>query len=102
MSKHVIHNTSTQRMECLYCGYTRAIKTVIAMDDTMSQMDGFIEAHKNCKPIKKTTFSSYGEWFDHGVDNTLTEIEHYIKGVNSHDAIVLVQLLEHLRMKDIT
>ena len=46
-----------------------------------------------------TTMSEYVKGFDAGYAYVLNEIENYIKSANSHDAMVLVQLLSHLKME---
>ena len=38
--------------------------------------------------------------FEAGCNFIVTEIERYIKKVNSHDALVLVELLRRLKMED--
>lgn len=48
---HIIHNIKTQRMECLQCGFTQALKMPLPIEDMVNQMDFFIEAHKNCVEV---------------------------------------------------
>lgn len=42
---------------------------------------------------------NYIKGFDHGCDYIVAEIERYIKEANSHDAMVLVELLKRLKME---
>lgn len=44
--------------------------------------------------------SEYIKGFNDGCDFIVTEIERYIKTANSHDALVLVELLRRLKMED--
>ena len=44
--------------------------------------------------------SEYIKGFDAGYDYVLREVENYIKGANSHDALVLAELLAHLKMEN--
>ena len=43
---------------------------------------------------------NYIKGFDHGCDYIVAEIERYIKECNSHDALVLVELVRRLKMED--
>lgn len=103
MHDHVIHNVHTGMMECQHCGFTQALKMPIAIDEMVTQMDTFIAAHKHCtktpsKPVSRDDVS-YVAGFDHGCDYIIHEIENYMKKTTSHDAMVLVQLLDHLKGK---
>ena len=51
-------------------------------------------------PPVEAVMSEYIKGFDHGCDYIVAEIERYIKTVNSHDALVLVELLRRLKMED--
>jgi hypothetical protein len=42
----------------------------------------------------------YIKGFDHGCDYIVAEIERQIKEANSHDALVLVDLVKRLKMED--
>ena len=44
--------------------------------------------------------SEYIKGFDAVYDYVLREVENYIKGANSHDALVLAELLAHLKMEN--
>ena len=46
--------------------------------------------------MSETVMSEYIKGFDHGCDYIVAEIEKYIKTVNSHDALVLVELINRL------
>jgi hypothetical protein len=46
--------------------------------------------------MSETTMSEYIKGFDHGCDYIVAEIERYIKEANSHDAMVLVDLVDRL------
>jgi hypothetical protein len=50
--------------------------------------------------MSETTMSEYIKGFDHGCDYIVAEIERYIKEANSHDALVLVELVKRLKMED--
>ena len=50
--------------------------------------------------MSETVMSEYIKGFDHGCDYIVTEIERYIKECNSHDALVLIDLLKRLKMED--
>ena len=97
---HIVHNIQTQRMECQHCGFTQAVKMPAPIDSILSQFDAFMEAHKDCKrPQAETVMSEYIKGFDAGYAYVLNELEQYIAKANSHDAMVLVQLLAHLKME---
>jgi hypothetical protein len=49
--------------------------------------------------MSETTMSEYINGFDAGYAYVLNELEQYIAKANSHDALVLVQLLSHLKME---
>lgn len=49
--------------------------------------------------MSETTMSEYIKGFDHGCDYIVAEIERYTKTVNSHDAMVLVDLIQRLKME---
>ena len=49
---------------------------------------------------QETVMSEYIKGFDAGYDYVLREVENYIKGANSHDALVLAELLAHLKMEN--
>lgn len=49
--------------------------------------------------MSETTMSEYIKGFNDGYAFILNEIETQIKQTNSHDAMVLVQLLQHLKME---
>jgi len=98
---HIIHNSNTQRMECQHCGFSEAIKMPAPIDAIVGKMDAFTKAHEGCKrPPSEAVMSEYIKGFDAGYAYVLHEIENYIKSANSHDAMVLVQLLSHLKMED--
>jgi len=50
--------------------------------------------------MSETTMSEYIKGFDHGCDYIVAEIERYIKECNSHDALVLIDLVKRLKMED--
>ena len=50
--------------------------------------------------MSETTMSEYIKGFNNGYEYVLHEIENQIKQANSHDALVLVQLLQHLKMEN--
>ena len=50
--------------------------------------------------MSETTMSEYIKGFDHGCDYIVAEIERQIKEANSHDALVLVDLVRRLKMED--
>jgi len=50
--------------------------------------------------MSETVMSEYIKGFDHGCDYIVAEIEKYIKTVNSHDALVLLDLIKRLKMED--
>jgi hypothetical protein len=49
--------------------------------------------------MSEATMSDYIKGFNDGYAYTLNEIENQIKNANSHDALVLVQLLQHLKLE---
>ena len=49
--------------------------------------------------MSETTMSEYIKGFDHGCDYVVAEIERQIKEANSHDAMVLVDLVDRLKMQ---
>jgi len=49
--------------------------------------------------MNESTMSEYIKGFDHGCDYIVAEIERYIKEANSHDALVLVELVKRLKME---
>jgi hypothetical protein len=49
--------------------------------------------------MSETTMSDYIKGFNDGYAYTLNEIENQIKNATSHDALVLVQLLQHLKLE---
>jgi hypothetical protein len=49
--------------------------------------------------MSETTMSEYIKGFDHGCDYVVAEIERQIKECNSHDALVLVDLVDRLKMQ---
>lgn len=49
--------------------------------------------------MSETTMSEYIKGFDHGCDYIVTEIERQIKEANSHDAMVLIDLVDRLKMQ---
>jgi len=93
-------NSKTQRMECQHCGFSEAIKMPAPLDAILGKMDAFMDKHKDCKPPQaEAVMSEYIKGFDAGYAYVLNEVENYIKSANSHDAMVLVQLLAHLKME---
>lgn len=48
---------------------------------------------------KSTADRNYIRGFDHGCDYIVAEIERQIKGANSHDALVLVDLVDRLKLQ---
>jgi len=50
--------------------------------------------------MSETVMSEYIKGFDHGCDYIVTEIERYIKECNSHDALVLIDLIKRIKMED--
>jgi len=49
--------------------------------------------------MNESTMSEYIKGFDHGCDYIVAEIERYTKEANSHDAMVLVDLVKRLKME---
>lgn len=49
--------------------------------------------------MSETIMSDYIKGFNDGYAYTLNEIENQIRNANSHDALVLVQLLQHLKLE---
>ena len=49
--------------------------------------------------MSETVMSEYIKGFDHGCDYIIAEIERYIKESNSHDALVLIDLIKRLKME---
>jgi len=96
---HIIHNSTTQRMECQHCNFTQAVKMPAPIDSILGTFDAFMEAHKDCKrPQSEAVMSEYIKGFNSGYDYVLHEIEVYIKGYPS-EAFVLAELLAHLKME---
>lgn len=101
---HVQHDTKTGQMYCGHCGFRQALKMPAPIDGILSAMDAFLAAHKSCKaePGVKPLLTDdiqYIAGFDHGCDYVIHEIEQYTKKVTSHDALVLVELVKHLKGK---
>ena len=103
---HIIHNSTTQRMECQHCGFSEAIKMPAPIDAILGKMDSFMEAHKGCEPLAHKTspvykppseavMSEYIAGFDAGCDFILREIERWQDEVGED----LHVLLAHLRME---
>ena len=77
---HIVHNATTQRMECQHCGFQQPVKMPDTIDSILAQMDAFIGYHKGCKaPMKETVMSEYIQGFDAGYSYVLNEIEKWIK-----------------------
>ena len=96
---HIIHNSTTQRMECQHCGFTQAVKMPAPIDAILGTFDTFLEAHKGCKrPLSEAVMSDYIKGFDAGYSYVLNEIERYID-VYPVDVFAAKELLAHLKME---
>ena len=96
---HIIHNSTTQRMECQHCGFTQAVKMPAPIDAILGTFDTFLEAHKGCKrPPSEALMSDYIKGFDAGYSYVLNEIERYID-VYPVDVFAAKELLAHLKME---
>jgi hypothetical protein len=96
---HIIHNSTTQRMECQHCGFTQAVKMPAPIDAILGTFDTFLEAHKGCKrPPSEALMSDYIKGFDAGYSYVLNEIERYIE-VYPVDVFAAKELLAHLKME---
>jgi hypothetical protein len=96
---HIIHNSTTQRMECQHCGFTQAVKMPAPIDSILGTFDAFMEAHKGCKrPPSEAVMSEYIKGFDAGYSYVLHEIENYTKQYPDNK-FVLEELLAHLKME---
>lgn len=90
---HIIHNSTTQRMECQHCGFTQGVKMPDTIDNILAQFDAFTEAHKACQRLQsETVMSDYILGFDAGCDYIIREIELWQGDVGK-------DLLAHLRME---
>lgn len=97
---HIIHNSATQRMECLHCGFTQAVKMPIPIEGMLAQFDAFMDAHKDCKrPASETVMSEYIKGFDAGYDYVLNEIVRYANEYKD-DKMPFMELLAHLKMEN--
>jgi hypothetical protein len=98
---HIITNTKTGRLVCQHCKVEEAPPHMpCPINVIIDAMDHFEEQHKDCKlPMPETVMSDYIKGFDHGCDYIVAEIERYIKAANSHDALVLSELLARLKME---
>jgi hypothetical protein len=98
---HVVTSTKTGKFKCEFCGEEESPPFMPApINVIIDAMDVFIDKHKDCKrPQAEAVMSEYIKGFNGGYDYLLNEIENYIKSANSHDAMVLVQLLAHLKME---
>ena len=97
---HIIHNSTTQRMECQHCGFTQAVKMPAPIDAILGTFDTFLEAHKGCKrPPSEAVMSDYIKGFDAGYSYVLNEIERYIE-VYPVDVFAAKELLAHLKMEN--
>jgi len=101
MSDHVITDSKSGKFKCEFCGAEESPPVMPApIDVIIDAMDYFIDQHKDCKrPQAETVMSDYIKGFDSGYEYVLNEVEQYIKKADSHDAIVLAQLLAHLKME---
>ena len=96
---HIIHNSTTQRMECQHCGFSEAIKMPAPIDAIVGKMDAFTKAHEGCKrPPSEAVMSDYIKGFDAGYSYVLNEIERYIE-VYPVDVFAAKELLAHLKME---
>ena len=96
---HIIHNSTTQRMECQHCGFTQAVKMPAPIDAILGTFDTFLEAHKGCKrPPSEALMSDYIKGFDAGYSYVLNEIERYID-VDPVDVFAAKELWAHLTME---
>ncbi len=106
MTNHIITESKNGKFKCEACGEEEAPPSMPApIDVIIDAMDFFIDKHKDCKPKPAVKPYSpddinYIAGFDHGCDYIVAEIERYTKTVNSHDALVLVELLKRLKMED--
>jgi hypothetical protein len=98
---HIITDTKTGKFRCEFCGEEEEPPIMPApIDVIIAAMDYFMDKHGNCTPPQsETVMSEYIKGFDAGYDYVLREIENYIKRANSHDAVMLVELLSHLKME---
>lgn len=104
---HIIHNSTTQRMECQHCGLTQAVKMPSPIDGLLAQFDAFTAAHTSCqRPPSEAVIeddarlvSEYIKGFDAGYGYVLSEIERYIN-VYPTDVFAVKELLAHLKMED--
>ena len=98
---HIVASTKTGKFKCEFCGAEEKPPIMPApIDVIIDAMDFFMDKHKDCKPPQaEAVMSEYIKGFDAGYAYVLNEIENYIKSANSHDAMVLVQLLAHLKME---
>jgi hypothetical protein len=99
---HIITNNLNGKFKCEYCGEEEEPPFMPApIDVIIDAMDYFMDKHENCTPPQQeTVMSEYIKGFDAGYDYVLREVENYIKGANSHDALVLAELLAHLKMEN--
>jgi len=98
---HIITNTKTGRLVCQHCKVEEAPPHMpCPINVIIDAMDHFESVHKDCKPpMPETVMSDYIKGFDHGCDYIVAEIERYTKAANSHDALVLAELLARLKME---
>jgi hypothetical protein len=97
---HIIHNSTSQRMECQHCGFTEAIKMPATIDAIVGKMDAFTKAHEGCKrPQSEAVMSEYIKGFDAGYGYVLNEIERFSDEYKGN-RFALAELLHHLKMED--
>jgi hypothetical protein len=101
MSDHIQHDTKTGQMYCGHCGFKQALKMPAPIDDVLTAMDQFLEAHKACRaPAPETVMSEYIKGFDAGYGFVLHEIEQYAKNYKDKEAcFAFHELLQHLRLE---
>jgi hypothetical protein len=98
---HLVIDTNTGKFKCEICGEEDSPPVMpVPIDTLIEAMDHFTSQHRACKPPAEAVMSEYIRGFNSGFEFVLHEVENYITKANSHDAMVLVQLLSHLKMED--
>lgn len=96
MTDHIIMTATGA--ECTHCGMTMQLKMPVAVDDMLTQMDVFNDAHARCKaPAIETVMSEYISGFDAGCSFIMNEIEKFQRKYG-HSAM-LDELVSHLKQE---
>lgn len=96
MTDHIIMTPSGA--ECTHCGITMQLKMPVAVEDMLTQMDVFRDAHARCAPPAiEAVMSEYISGFDSGCNFIMNEIEKFQRK-HGHNPM-LDELVRHIKQE---